>query len=100
MNATPRRTSGAWIPIALLAMLLLYPLSFGPACWVATRMSSVNGDRFNQIYFPIIWTYNNSPDAVQQVIWTYASLGEGDLQMMIIARSEIYFFSPPSDPYF
>jgi len=29
----PPSTSAVWITVALLAVLVAYPLSFGPACW-------------------------------------------------------------------
>ena len=30
-------TAGFWITVALLAVLLLYPLSLGPACWLSSQ---------------------------------------------------------------
>ncbi len=31
-------TSGFWVTVALLAVLVAYPLSLGPACWIVPRL--------------------------------------------------------------
>ena len=37
---TPRKHPSAafWITVALVAVLVGYPLSFGPACWISSRI--------------------------------------------------------------
>jgi len=34
MTSTHKPTSALWITLALVVMLVVYPLSFGPACWL------------------------------------------------------------------
>ena len=52
---SPRHPSAAfWITVALFAVLVAYPLSFGPACWITSRTGF--GSRFlPNAYRPILW---------------------------------------------
>ncbi|MDB5336944.1 MAG: hypothetical protein JWN70_2563 [Planctomycetaceae bacterium] len=80
MNEPRRQTFRAWVPIALMAILLFYPLSFGPACWMASRPGP-NRDYeskmrlLNGIYAPVYWTHHYSPPVVQEQIENFANLG-------------------------
>jgi hypothetical protein len=58
-----------------LAVLLAYPLSFGPACWIADRTNAKTGT-ISAAYFPMIWLANRSP-RVGASTSSYASLGAG-----------------------
>ncbi len=37
MNDRKRPSAAVWITVALLVVLVGYPLSFGPVCWIRTR---------------------------------------------------------------
>jgi hypothetical protein len=37
MTDRKKPTAGFWITVALVAALVGYPLSFGPACWLGSR---------------------------------------------------------------
>jgi hypothetical protein len=39
-----------WISVALVAVLVGYPLSFGPACWIASRSENW---KISTFYWPI-----------------------------------------------
>ena len=40
MTDRKKPTAGFWITVALVAVLVGYPLSFGPACWISSRTNS------------------------------------------------------------
>src|SRR5258708_4275855 len=44
-------TAGFWISVALVAVLVGYPLSFGPACWL-NRTTGIGGQALSKIYPP------------------------------------------------
>jgi len=46
-------TDGFWITVALLMALVAYPLSFGPACWIAARTDIDRWVLFKVIYWPL-----------------------------------------------
>jgi hypothetical protein len=46
-------TPGFWITLALVAVLVGYPLSFGPACWISERTEN-DGKILSFLYRPII----------------------------------------------
>jgi hypothetical protein len=76
-----RPSAAFWITVALVVMLVGYPLSFGPACWVTSRMNA--GTAFiPKIYRPIMQGLSPngefSPDGsgrLDRAIRGYASWG-------------------------
>jgi hypothetical protein len=73
-------TAGFWITVALVAVLVGYPLSFGPACWIASRCRKAPptfGTRISaigSIYWPILkiaWDARVPWDVVQR----YSEIG-------------------------
>jgi hypothetical protein len=44
MSDEPKKRSRAWIGWALVVALVLYPLSMGPALWVATKIAEERDD--------------------------------------------------------
>ncbi len=90
-----------WIPVAILVMLLVYPLSFGPACWMARTGITWNYDRklrlLNVIYSPVYWIYQRSPLIVQQQIQNYANLGVRH-GTIALGDNDIYFFEDRAPP--
>jgi hypothetical protein len=66
-------TIGFWIT-ATLAGLLLYPLSFGPACWFGER-NGIGTAAIATAYCPIIWlASSNKGPAARAILW-YAKIG-------------------------
>ncbi len=41
MTDRKKPTAGSWMTVALVAALVAYPLSFGPACWLCGRTRSL-----------------------------------------------------------
>ena len=47
-----------WITVALVVVLVGYPLSFGPACWLAGEWTTHNTLAITIIpkaYYPVLW---------------------------------------------
>jgi hypothetical protein len=74
---TDRKKPGvAFWATVVVACLLLYPLSFGPACWVYSRSEDLEiWETVDRIYYPILWQWAHGPDPVSDVIDWYANLG-------------------------
>jgi hypothetical protein len=68
-------SAGFWITVALVAVLVGYPLSFGPWLWA---VESGHLPRalvwFDRAYDPIRWLIERSPDSVQNGTNAYLSL--------------------------
>src|SRR5882672_7949859 len=87
---TDRKKPGVafWATVVVVAMPLLYVLSFGPACWwFSIRRSEMQiFDGWSgpddppcapQIYWPIGWAAQNGPDRLGDAIVWYATVGPG-----------------------
>ena len=69
-------TAGFWIAVSLV-VLLAYPLSFGPACWIASRMPSSFGTRapiIGRIYWPLLEAAWNAEGTAWDAASDYAQL--------------------------
>jgi hypothetical protein len=74
MSAEPKKKSRAWTWwIAVLALMLLYPLSMGP--WFGQRSMHKREEsaRFATVYAPIVWTATKSR-AIERAINSYLFL--------------------------
>ena len=63
-----------WIVVALIAVLVGYPLSFGPACWISSR-TTLGADWLPCGYRPVISGLNLKPTRLAAAIQWYARLG-------------------------
>jgi hypothetical protein len=70
-----RRNSrfGLWSTAGILILLLAYPLSFGPACWMADR-GLISLDALLSAYAPLVHTMRNSESVRSPFLW-YAGIG-------------------------
>jgi hypothetical protein len=68
-----RAGAGFWITVALVGVLVAYPLSIGPAIWLSlvlgepNWLSAANG----YVYAPLEWLMNHSPDWLGGLIYKY-----------------------------
>jgi hypothetical protein len=60
-------TAGFWITVVLLALLVAYPLSIGPALWYSIRHAPANV-RILTAYRPLAWMIQESPAPVRRFI--------------------------------
>ena len=72
---TSRKKPGVafWATVVLVVVLVGYPLSVGPACWITSRIESEQGVRVvTAIYRPLV---KHSPLPIRHAITRYAELG-------------------------
>jgi hypothetical protein len=83
---TDRKKPGVafWATVVVVVVLVAYPLSFGPACWLfatsrptrITLVSAAPDPRYApRAYWPIGWLAKNGPGRVGDVIFWYAKCG-------------------------
>ena len=63
--------------VAVVALVVAYPLSFGPACWWLKDSELDNGVVVNiapNVYWPIGWLAENGPESLSDAINWYATL--------------------------
>jgi len=77
MTSPRKQPSGAfWTTVALVAVLVAYPLSFGPACWVCSRTNS-GGAIVSAVYRPLSWGMVQSNGIFSALDW-YSGLWAAD----------------------
>ncbi len=76
MTSHKKPTAGFWITVSLVAALVAYPLSFGPACWVLARDNSRSQTHrsIEAIYRPLFWVIVNGPAWASVPLDQYSSL--------------------------
>jgi hypothetical protein len=65
-------TAGFWITVALVAVLA-YPLSFGPACWISSRIG-IGVFTIPSAYRPVLWAMSCNRNVAHLFNW-YAKIG-------------------------
>jgi len=73
---TDRKKPGVafWATVGLVVVLVEYPLSMEPACWIGwPRYLTL--DAIARVYQPILWIDQRSPKCVRDGISWYISLG-------------------------
>ena len=72
---TSRKKPGVafWATVVVVAALVAYPLSFGPACWISSRVQP-SGEVVTMAYGPIARAWCHGPTAVRKAIDRYANL--------------------------
>jgi hypothetical protein len=73
MTSPRKPTAGFWITVALVAVLVGYPLSVGPACWIS-YWTGFGGKAIAIAYGPIGSLLAGDSTAADTVQW-YAQLG-------------------------
>jgi hypothetical protein len=71
----PPPAAGFWTTVALVAVLVTYPLSFGPACWMV-RSGLISPATAAHAYRPILRDSGLLPSRVHRAIVTYAGHNE------------------------
>ena len=78
MSDERKKRSWGWIGSAVLAVAILYPVSWGPAVLLASRLERYN-EVVHAIYAPIDWARANSQTVDSWAAW-YAVVWIGDVQ--------------------
>src|SRR5262245_25984190 len=78
MTDRKKPTAGFWT-VALVVVLVGYPLSFGPACWVTSR-TGFGASVIPTIYRPMTWAWRNGGvhRALGKTLDRYCSFGAAD----------------------
>ncbi len=63
-----RPTAGFWITMALVAVLVGYPLSIGPAVYVCAEAPIWLRDPVHEMYGPLRWALDRCPQSWQEEI--------------------------------
>jgi hypothetical protein len=79
-----------WATVVLVMLLVAYPLSFGPACWIANRTDLFDDDDLPAIYRPIGWLCYHSL-VTEKVMFAYARLGMTGAKSVNIPWKKGYF---------
>jgi len=76
MTASNRPGVAFWATVVVVAVLVLYPLSWGPACWIRGCLGNAPWalQTYWLIYDPIYWLDQRSPECVQNATTWYCGL--------------------------
>ena len=78
---TDRKHASAafWITVALVVVLVGYPLSFGPACWLVGWTGTDSGfGTVCRMYAPLMMGARCLGNGPAQLLWQYSLLGGED----------------------
>ena|SRR5262245_6400636 len=64
-----------WATVVVVMGLVGYPLSFGPACWIATRTGTAEAKPFVVAYWPIWMVINQEVPIAGDAFSLYAVIG-------------------------
>src|SRR5262245_14026922 len=75
-----------WATVVVVAVLVAYPLSFGPACWISSR-TPTGRKAVNAIYQPFmrLWWRGAEPARRDPLVW-YARVGADRNKSWTIGR--------------
>jgi hypothetical protein len=73
---TSRKKPGVafWATVVVVVVLVLYPMSWGPACWYVDRNAGSTWAILRP-YRPLIWLAARCGHPVVRVLWKYAEFG-------------------------
>ncbi len=106
---TSRKKPGVafWTTVVVVVVLLAYPLSFGPACWLAGENETAM-DAIPNAYYPILWLVKISRHEVRPGVFEqgtadhciewYATLGRKDGASPILLPNGERAWAVPPDP--
>lgn len=74
INRRKKRGVPFWATVVLAAVMLGYPLSFGPAFWLYSRSMTISVQHLaNRFYHPIIRAWRSGPEWIADTIGWYAN---------------------------
>ncbi len=82
MSEARKPTVRFWITVTLVSLLVGYPLSFGPACWIATRVSVQRWQPelivMTKVYHPVWAGIRTFPAGARRAARWYVDVGLPD----------------------
>lgn len=71
------------VTVFMVAALLLFPVSFGPAVWFTAR-GCFHRATIERLYWPVLWSAVYGPDLVSDAVHFWGSLGVSSEDAMIL----------------
>jgi hypothetical protein len=91
MTSARKPTAGFWMTVALVAVVVGYPLSFGPACWINERTGRGYADgigyRFIRSFYSPVLAYAGQHRTGSDFVDWYARCGTTNRVAMTIGFS-------------
>jgi hypothetical protein len=84
-----------WATVALVAVLVGYPLSAGPACWLTGR-KYFRASTVNSFYRPVLWSASKAQPLKNALVW-WGSLGLPDGIILEIETDVLQFIRTKGD---
>jgi hypothetical protein len=76
MSEERKKATWPWIVALLIGPLVLYVLTFGPACWLCK--CEVIGVRAVWLaYRPVVWTARHGPQPIRSLFYKYEAIFQG-----------------------
>jgi len=99
MNSDRKKPGVAlWATVVAVVVLVAYPVSFGPACWIVSRRpGAVNHRWLPDIYWPIGWWANRSTLA-EKATSGFARLGMLEHSDVLVPKGDKWGLRFPKDP--
>src|SRR5262245_53508379 len=76
-----------WVTVVVVVVLVAYPLSFGPACWI-NHGTAVGGKAIWTAYDPMLWAASRSR-LIDRALVRYAGLGAPDSVTPVFENGEL-----------
>ncbi len=77
MSEEGQTTGVAFWGCILLLVLLAYPISMGPACWISSRLG-LGANLVSRIYAPVIRICDRGPDSIRKLSMRYSEFGAAE----------------------
>ena len=89
-----------WATVVVVVALVTYPLSFGPACWVTSRINR-GADLVPVVYRPLTWAMSpKSETAINRVSKSYAKTGAPENWYLVATFDYEPFYNGNPDAFF
>jgi hypothetical protein len=87
---TDRKKPGVafWASVVVVVVLVLYPLSFGPACALVSN-EVLPESILTTVYAPCLYLAIEGPYSTQQAIWVWAGICDGENALWNAASEHI-----------
>ncbi len=80
MTDRKKPTAGSWMTVALVAALVAYPLTFGPACWLCGRdpIPPAVDQAIAYVYGPLADRAILGKNSIDKVLWRWSKCFRGN----------------------
>lgn len=76
-----------WIVATVVAVLVLYVASFGPACWIMTQREA-GRHLVAAVYRPVFLAVGHGPIPVSRALYWYANVGIPDDRVIVVPNAD------------